>query len=114
RPLPQASCLPSQIEQAPPSRGEPVDRPTCESEEPQFLCGWRVDCQAVRVVRVALRGANLVGIAIAPHGAFTKQPMRAEARSGEQQRRPPGVAGKHYRRRQSAYQSDETGRDEGP
>ncbi len=51
-----------------------VDKP----EQAQLFGGRRIDREPVRVVGVTLRLTYLVGVAIAPHGAFAQQPLRRE------------------------------------
>ena len=94
--LAQSRRFPSEIEQPPSPRGETLDRPCRESEQPQFLRGRRIDCQPISIIGVALRLANLICIAIAPDSAFSQQPMRREPRTREQNRRPPRVSCEHH------------------
>ena len=69
-----------------------------EAEQPQFLARGRIDRQPVGVVGIALRGAHLLGVAIAPDRALAQQPVRRQPRAGEHDRRPPGVARRGSRR----------------
>ena len=75
------------------SRDEAIERPLGETEETQLFRGWRIDGEAVGVLGVALRGADLGGVAVAPDGALAQQPVRrqphaAQARSAPTTRTP--------------------------
>ena len=88
----QPRRLPLELVEVAAPRGEPLDHPVGEAEQPHFLRGGRVDREAVRVVGVALRGAHLVGVAVLPHRALAQQVVRRHPRADEQRRRPPRVA----------------------
>ena len=88
RPLAQPRGLPAQLEQAPAARAEALDDPAGQPEEPQLLGGRRVDREPVGVVRVALRLAHFLGVAVAPDGALAQQPVRGEPGAGEQAAAP--------------------------
>jgi hypothetical protein len=74
---------------------EAIDRPAGQPEEPQLLCRRRIDGEPVGVVGVALRGAHLVGVAVAPDRALTQQPVRREPGAAKQERRPPRIRGQN-------------------
>src|SRR5208337_5442065 len=76
--LAQAGGLPAQLEQTPAPRAKALHGPSREPEEPELLGrGW-FDRKAVGVVGVALRLADFLGIAVAPHDAFAQEPVRAQ------------------------------------
>ena len=55
---------------------------------------------------MTLRVAHLSRVSIAPDGAFAKQVMRSEPRSGEHDGRPPRIPCEHDGRGESAYHFD--------
>ena len=112
RPFAQPCRLPLQVEQPAAAGGEAVDRPAREAEEADFLGRRRVDGKAVGVVGVALGFEHLVGLAVAPNGAFAQEHVGREPAGDEEQRRPPGVSGQHDRRGDARSQFDEADRDE--
>ena len=67
---------------------EAVDRPADQAEQPQLLAGRRIDGEPVGVVGVALRAANLVGVAVAPDPALAQQPVRREPRAARARSAP--------------------------
>ena len=54
----------------------------------RILAGGRIDGHPVGVFSVALRRADVVGVAIPPDRALAQQPVRRKPRTTEHQRRP--------------------------
>ena len=98
--------------QASASLGKSVDHPVGETEQAELLGGRRIGGEPIRVVRVALRGAHLVRITVAPDRAFTQQPVRGEPRATEQKGRPPRVGEEQCGAREPADHHDQTAGDE--
>ena len=111
-PLAQPRRLVLEVGQEQAARLEPLDGPAGQSEQSQLLGGGRVDGEAVSVVGVALGLAHLLGIAVAPDAALAQQPVGAEPRAHEQDRRPPGIAGEHGGRREPTHHLDQPAGDE--
>ena len=84
-------------------RDEPFDGPPGESEQAQLLARRRIDGEPIRILGVALRGANLGRVAIEPDGAFAQQPMRGEPSADEYDRRPPRERKENDGGRDAAY-----------
>ena len=75
RPLAQPGRLPLQLVEPGTPRGEPLDHPAGQAEQPQLLRRRRLDGEVVGVVGVPLRVAHLGGVAVAPHTALAQQPV---------------------------------------
>ena len=112
RALAQPGGLPAQLRQALAARPEALDDPVAEAEQPQLLGSRRLDRETVGVVRMALRLAHLLGVAVAPDAALAQQPVGGEPGAAEQQRRPPGPGGEHHRRGDAAHPLHQPGGDE--
>ena len=91
---------------------ESVDDPGGEAEETKLLGGRGIDGEAVGIVGIALGAPHFVGIAIAPDGALTQEPVRRKPRAREHERRPPGVRGENHGAGEAAEKLDEPARDE--
>ena len=112
RPLAQPRRLVLQLVQPRAPGDEPIDRPAGQAEQPQLLAGRRIDRQPIRIVGVALRAADLVGVAVVPDRALAQQPVRRQPAAGEHERRPPGEGEQHDRRGEAADQLDQAAGDE--
>ena len=112
RPLAQPGRFVLQRVQTGAAVDEAIDRPACQSEQPQLLARRRIHGEPVGVVGVALRAAHLIRVAVAPDRALAQQPMRRQPRAAEHDRRPPRVSGEHDGGREAADHLDQAARDE--
>ena len=108
----QAGGAVLQLEEPAAPLDEAVDGPAGQAEQAQLLGRWRVDSQAVGVVGVALRVADLVGVAVPPHRALPQQPVGCRPCPREQRCRPPPVGDEEQHGRHAADEIDEAAGDE--
>ncbi len=110
--LAQPRGPPLELVQSSPPVDEPVDDPVGEPEQAHLLGGRRIDGEAIGVVGMALRVADLVRVAVAPDRALAQHPMGRTPPDDEDDRRPPREPEQHERRGESADELDEAAGDE--
>ena len=91
---------------------EAIQCPARQAEQPHLLRRWRIHRQPVGVVRVALRFAHHVRVAVLPHAALAQQPVGGQPGPRQHERRPPGVGGKHRGAGEAGDQLHQTSGDE--
>ena len=92
-----------------PAIDERVEDPVTQTEEPHLFGRRRIDSKPIEVVRLAMRAAHDLGVAIVPYRAFPQPVVRGEPRPAEEERRPPRVERKHQHRRQTDHHLHDAG-----
>ena len=90
RPLAETRRLVLQVVQPLSAIEEAIEHPVGEAEQTKLFAGRRIHGEPECILGVALRGADDVGVAIAPDRALAQQPVRNDPRAAENDRRPPG------------------------